>query len=525
MERRASIKRLMTHNVLKNALVACCFFATLIYALYCYTLSHSLVALKFASVIITLGIILYISINCLYNRGILSIDKAFMIILVFLGITFCIVFTPGNVPDEIFHYLASYRYSNAILLQAPDVQGITMRAEDLALLETHLAHPLDYQSFHSFSDTSFFASDTSLVFFNSSQGSDFGMNPPQLKLASAIGITLGRLLGFGAYPVFYLGRIFNFCFFAVLVYFALRALPFGKNIMRVVALLPMTLHLAMSYSYDSGIIGLAFLLIAFCIKAIYDKGAINKKTCIAIGVLIFLLAPCKVVYFAIALLIFFIPNKRFSSRRAALLFKIGILCLGLVAILALRAPSLLNLANHSTDDSIFDRGDQKGQLYSLSSIIENPFAFIAILIRTSFSSGDFYLSSLIGGNLGWLQSEIAAPSYLVFLFLILLVLSALPTPDDESTAKLSLRFVFLVIAGIGYSLILLTMYLDWTFNTSPVIEGVQGRYFLPFLPLILMAIRGKTFVATRNLSWALIFASFILNSMYMMQVFSIALTL
>ena len=34
----------------------------------------------------------------------------------------------------------------------------------------------------------------------------------------------------------------------------------------------MTLHLASSYSYDAGIMGLAFLLTGMCLRAVYGEG-------------------------------------------------------------------------------------------------------------------------------------------------------------------------------------------------------------------------------------------------------------
>lgn len=61
--------------------------------------------------------------------------------------------------------------------------------------------------------------------------------------------------------------------FAVLVYSAVRITPIGKNVMMTAGLLPMTLHLASSYSYDAGIIGLAFLLTGMCLRAVYGEGS------------------------------------------------------------------------------------------------------------------------------------------------------------------------------------------------------------------------------------------------------------
>ena len=34
--------------------------------------------------------------------------------------------------------------------------------------------------------------------------------------------------------------------------------------------------------------------------------------------------------------------------------------------------------------------------------------------------------------------------------------------------------------------------------SSPVISGVQGRYFLPFLPVLLMAVKNRRLILTKD---------------------------
>lgn len=519
------MEKLKTRNTLKNALVAVCFVVCFIYVSYCYTISHSSLTFAFGGGVLLVDIVLYIVIDRLYNKGLLSIDKAFVIILSLLGLIFCFVFTPGIVPDEGYHFFATYRYSNALLFQPFDAQGITMRLEDEDLIHALLTHRLEGQDYFDILNANIFANDSSLTYADRSEGTDLGMNLPQLRLTAAIGVTLGRLLNLGAVLTFYLGRLFNLALFVVLVYFTVRTLPFGKNVMRIVALLPMTLHLAASYSYDSGIIGFAFLLTALCVNAIYGKGKIRKREQLGISVLVFILAPCKIIYFVIALSIFLIPNTRFASTKNALIFKFGIVGIGIISITLIRASALLTMANVNSNGTMLQKGEQQGQVYTLGNILSNPFKFVIMLIKTLFTNGDFYLASLLGGSLGWFQAELVAPSYIIFGLLIIVIISTFPTPEDDSTARLTHRIFFLVFTCMGCFGIFLSLLLDWTFNTSPIIEGVQGRYFLPLLPLALLAIRSKTFICKRNISWALMFGMLLINSVYMIQVFSIALTL
>ena len=509
----------------KNIAVLTAFVISGVYAAYCFSLSHSTAALVFASIVIACDIVLYVAIDQLYNRHILSVDKAFVIILSFLGLLFCFVFVPGSVPDEFYHYLASYRYSDSALFQQNDVTGLMMRADDASFYNNALSSVLNQKSYSNLADACFLAQDTSPIFVEKWDGSDFGNNLPQQKLASAIGILFGRLLGLGSYPVFYLGRLFNLGFFVVLVYFAVRVMPFGKNIMRVVAMLPMTLHLAASYSYDAGIIGMAFLLTAFCLKAIYGNGFIEKRTCVAILVLTALLAPCKIVYFAISLSALLIPSKRFSCKKNARLFKLGVIGLGVLAIVLIRMPALVSMSGVEAEEYTVSRGDEAGQFYTLSEVLNNPLKFILIFARTAIVMADNYLYTMLGKSLGWFQEGIDAPWFFTIMLLLIVIASSVPTPADKNVARPSHRIIFLLICCLIWLGLHLSMLIGWTFNTSPIIQGIQGRYFLPCLPLALLALRNSTFICKRNISWALMFGLLLLNSVYMIQVFSIALAI
>lgn len=509
----------------KNIAVSVAFAVTILYAIYFYSIARSSLALGFASIVILADIILYIVVDRLYNKHVIPVDGAFLIVLIFLGLMFCFVFTPGSVPDEFYHFLASYRYTDTIFLQANDVTGLEMRADDFDFYNSFLSSILNRENYVNLSQASFLVQDTSIEFLEKWQGSDFGNNLPQEKLPSVLGILLGRLLGLGSYPLFYLGRLFNFAFFIVLVFFAIRITPIGKNIMRIAALLPMTLHLAASYSYDAGIIGMAFLLTAFCLKAIRGTGPIEKRTCIGILVLAILLAPCKIIYCVISLSIFLIPNNRFSSKKTAWLFKYGTFALGLLAIALIRAPALLEMSGVEAEDSSAARDGQEGEYYTFGNVIENPVKFIIIIIRTFIVMMDNYIYTMVGRSLGWFQQGIEASWMLTVAFLALLLVSALSTPEDSATVKISHKVFFLALCLIAWVGVHLSMLIGWTFNTSPIIEGVQGRYIIPLLPLALLSLRNRTMVFKRNVTWALMFGMLLLNSIYMIQVFSIAITL
>mgnify|MGYP000461866076 CR=1 FL=1 len=66
-----------------------------------------------------------------------------------------------------------------------------------------------------------------------------------------------------------MGRLFNLLFFTAMGYLTIRRMPFGKEVAAGVFLLPMTLHLASSFSYDVMIISLSSYFAAVCLHLAY----------------------------------------------------------------------------------------------------------------------------------------------------------------------------------------------------------------------------------------------------------------
>lgn len=139
---------------------------------------------------------------------------------------------------------------------------------------------------------------------------------PILYLASAAGVFAGFVLRLGFVPTLMLGRLCNLLVFAALAAAAVRRAPFGRRVFAAAALLPMTLHLAASFSRDSMLLGLAFLFTALCLEAVFggEGRPLRPRDLAALAVSGILLAPAKVVYLPLAALFLLIPNLRLGAR-------------------------------------------------------------------------------------------------------------------------------------------------------------------------------------------------------------------
>ncbi|WP_225748878.1 DUF2142 domain-containing protein [Paraeggerthella sp. Marseille-Q4926] len=500
--------------------------ALAVHALYCFSFSDSRIALAFAIVSAGLVCVVYSASQILRSKGKLKVETLFLLSIICCGLLYSLVFAPGTVPDESYHFQASYKMADQLLFLGPTSDNLPMRADDAQLLRAmDESQTVGYEKYDMMArNFVLFAGQVDYVSFTPRSVFDWGANPPYIKLPSALGIVLASLLNLGSYPLFYLGRFFNMMMFALLAYCAVRITPVGKNTMMVVGLLPMTLHVVSSYSYDAGIIGLAFLLTALCFRALYGEGQMKRHDKVGLVIVAALLAPCKVVYTVIALLVLFIPNKRFASRRSALLYKSIVIACSLVAVLGTRMATLLQMADvgSSVSAGLDVRGEEQGTFYSLSGMLSDPLDAVLLYLRTFDAMGPFYLDTLVGGSLGWFQPEIHAPLFITLPLFFALLVSAQRSEDDRALVPGVHRVVFAVLAIAGWLAVMLSMTVGWTFVSERVIQGVQGRYFLPLLPMALVAARSRHVSIDVPTGFLFVYGLLALNIAYMARVFSIA---
>jgi len=221
----------------------------------------------------------------LIKKKTIRIERLFLICSLTVGLFYSVFLPPMTAPDEIAHYATAYKWSNCILFQdATDENGhVYMRAEDADAPITHLNTRENYKNI---TDSFFDRCDESeKVAFS------YGLvNVGALVyIPQAIGITLGRILNLGWVLTMLFGRIMNLLCFVISVYWAIKWIPFGKMVLFVVSMLPMTLELASSMSYDIVPLSLSILFTSVCIRYIYEKENIEKKDIAVLAILLALL--------------------------------------------------------------------------------------------------------------------------------------------------------------------------------------------------------------------------------------------
>lgn len=431
------------------------------------------------------------------------LPEIFLVSVLFWGVIYSLVWIPFTSPDEYAHFATAYRLSSRLLGEpAVNEQGMVLvragDAEELTIFLSGEAYETVYSRFAAGSE-----SDEMIGYGHAAMEVANHAYLPQ-----AIGISLARMLSLGQVAAIYLGRLCNLLFFLACGYLAIRLAPFGKTAFLGVSMLPMTLELASSLSYDGFAIGMGMLFTAYVLYLIYEAPAVGAGQLLILGVLLALLAPCKMVYIPLALLCFLIPTEKFGSKKKFWIGAAAVAVLMAAGILAVNLDKML-VYFQQTEEAVTWAEESAG--YSISYVLAHPVRTIMVFVRTLLQKTPTWISTMLGSMLGWLEYRINAA---VTVFLLLWVCLAGIAEDEDirmigsgntgaapqrepadgkggPVMPLPHRIVSWSACGLTVLLTMFFMLLSWTPLTSEVVEGVQGRYFLPVLPLALLTLKNR----------------------------------
>ena len=389
------------------------------------------------------------------------------------GVGFLFLITPLSPPDEEYHYRACLVLSNFLLgrgrepLLVPagylDFTGFTGHWNTLSGWERVLADfaaPL--------------APEGDALAWGEVPGGYLLTYLPQTLF-----LTLARGLRLGFVPAFLLGRLGNLLFFTGCTYHAVRLSPRYKTALGVTALLPMTLQQAASWSYDAAINGLALLYTAALFRCLLEKGPLPRGDFWRLLLLGALLAPAKGAYAPLLLLAALLPAGRFSSQGKKWGAALSVILTGVL----LAALFQLSAAEKVRDTVLNWEGKPN---YTLAFALQHPGETARIFARTLRFRLWLWVRTALGSHLSGLTLPLRRST--VWALAAVTLLSGGGLGEREARLRLSWRLGFLAAAGLVVLAFMGAMFLWWTSEGRPVIEGVQGRYFLPVAPLTVAAL-------------------------------------
>lgn len=289
---------------------------------------------------------------------------------------------------------------------------------------------------------------------------------------------------FGSYfPLlgFYLARISFFLFFIACIWWSLKNTKGRfKYLIYMYCCLPMVWLQVTAISYDAVLLSLVPVIFCWILK-IFSKKSLSFKDLIVFVLLLFWASVSKPGNEIFMILVFLFPFKKlFPTISKWRLFLLNIflfvMCIGFFGLRTLKTGVV------SSEIDINQSIQKKLLLTSPDYVLSTTLNTLLDRDKAVFYIGSFF------GNFGWLDYNLSLPAYFLIFTVILLV--GINYFKGEQRSILSFGQIFfilffvLLVLGISFG----SMFLIWTPAAFPVIEGVQGRYFLPVFIFLLFAL-------------------------------------
>lgn len=416
------------------------------------------------------------------SNEILKTEYIFIVLALVFGILFAVINAPFQDPDEPIHFYRAYQISTGQIFEQKNGKSIGgYLPENLIKTSQELPKGItaNYQKKQSISKLKEYFNlnlkSNKVVFqdFRSANIYSFIVYIPQ-----SIGINIAKILNLSALYMMYFGRVCNLIFWTIAVFFTIKLMPFKKNLMAFLALTPMNLYQASSLSADTMTNAMAFLSIALVLKYAFEgKDILRKKQVLAMIVAFTLLAFSKRIYFVMCILFFIIPKEKFESTKQRIIMFLILLGACLTSLIS------VSLVSAVLGIKVSAGSYTQGQI---QFVLLHPFNYIIILLRTFYVKGFSYVISFIG-VFGWLDTVLSIKLYYFYILALVLILIGENTLIKESKDRIIITGVFLINIG----LIMSALYVSWTPKAASIVNGIQGRYFIPIMPLLLLMLGTK----------------------------------
>lgn len=415
-----------------------------------------------------------------------GVEHLYVALALVWGLTLALLVPPYQTPDEPAHYYRAWSVSGLTLVTGP---GQTVSVpQNVESLQARLGSAV-----FDWNESDYSRDRARAILWEPIAENDVEVRTPASTalalgyVPQALGIDVARLLGHSPLLAIYLGRVANLLVCVALVFLALRLVPFGKPLLAVVALLPAAVAQMASLSPDGLAIAGAFLFTGLVLRLaqLERVRAADVGVLAAVGALLLNVKPS---YGVLVLLVFMLLPRQFGGVRRYVASTGAV-----VGITALVAAALVVLTPSAPAEIVRERAlrgvDQAAQL---EFVLAHPYAFTKVLYHT-FEAFALPLTRQAYGVLGWLQVGLPITGmFLMGLVILLFVGRAEPARPTRWQ-----RVVLLGAAAIFAVTVSLALYVGYTPLASGVVEGLQGRYFLPAIAPALLAVVGVRLTSRR----------------------------
>lgn len=320
---------------------------------------------------------------------------------------------------------------------------------------------------------------------------------PIAYLGPIIGMSIGQAIDDNPIAILSAGRTGGLIFYLVVVFLAIKIIPIHKHTMSLVALNPMALYQASSITYDTPILAMTFLLIAYILKLFFDNQTIDIKEISIIILIALWINFSKDGYLIIPFIALLLPKNRFKNKN---LYFVMILALVLTYFIpkwtwgaylsGLNLPKSKPLVN----DFVYGGSRQ------ISFLLSDPISSLGYIFMNILSHGKEWIWGMLG-RFGY--SYTVMNKGLLTIYGLILLTIALLENTEKNEFNIKQRYFILGIGIATMAVIVVGFYALASPVGSKVIFGLQGRYFIPAIPFILLSlsnnvVKKQQFIENKN---------------------------
>lgn len=520
-----------------------------------YFLSKSYIILSVAALLLLLLSGIYLNITKF------SIVKIYPFVMLIFGLGYMYVFPAMSAPDEIAHFISAYKISNKMLGKQATVKDghVIIRAQDLWIEDVDGEYTFDkskseeekvlipkegsygkiisskleetsYKVFYGKGDSR--SNNTYISFsgqnYEKAQSLHAPVNTiPSVYFLPATGITVARIMGLNSIYLVLFGRMANLILFILFGTLGIYFLPKFKEFIFLVSLLPTTIELAASYSYDAVMISSMIFFVSYVFFLAHEKKEFDIKDLVIVSLIAGLVLPCKMVYFPMLLMLFSIPLYKFKFRGkvdgkikkeniAFFLASAVVVLLSWVFAMYLVNRSTVVGYSTSNTSSLEWAGEES---YTIGYLLHNKLKAVKLFYNTLLLQLEYYHKTMFGAYLGHADDVVGIP-YIGFLVLNIGMIFSVFGEAKEKQLLIKERVLTGISIFFVIFLVLLSMLIAWTPISSEFIEGVSGRYFIPVLLPLLMICRNNKIAIKDETKRNIIFLFILINAISLLKIFS-----
>lgn len=298
---------------------------------------------------------------------------------------------------------------------------------------------------------------------------------PVPYIPAALGIKIAQGLNLDVGGLNLLTRLAGLAAYVVVVAFGLRALRHHRIqwLAFTVALLPIAAFQAGTITADTLTNAVALLMSALIVKGLFLGVQLNKVETGALLASVIALPLCKPTYVLLAMLVLVIPTANLALGRRLRWLPALFTAVGVALFLAwtkISSPTTEGMGLMRTQQywhSVVPGDQMKG-------VLQHPFHFLEVAFDSVMRRDQEWFTEFFG-KLGF--AYVTVPALSIVACIVALVLSfGIAERFDASHRRVAIVAVA-VVASIA--MIYGTLYLSFTPVGYFIIDGVQGRYFVP----------------------------------------------